>query len=358
VSYGAAGALISGYALARLAMDPFAGRIVDRVGEQTAAIAGLLVVAAMSVFTGLATTYVVALVFWSVGGAGSALVFASLFSYLLKVVPKRRMARTLSVFYGAMNIGLVAGTPVGGIVAHAFGLNVPLFFYAGVLCAAALVFWLLVPPARRTSPDERDGAIGMWTLLRRPGFAATVMSNFAYLWMVGAVYDTLVPLFAHAGLGLSTEGIGVILAIALVAEFAVLYPTGHAADRLGRRPVMLLALPLLAVVVAALGWSGTPFVFGALMAGLGLVGGVAGVPPAAMLSDVSPEGGSGAAVGLFRFFGDLGFVVGPLTAGFVATASGFRSAFVAAALPILIAFVFVVRSPETMARPDPGRGVA
>ena len=60
---------------------------------------------------------------------------------------------------------------------------------------------------------------------------------------------------------------------------------------------------------------------------LGVASGYAGVPPAPMLSDVTPEELKGTAVAVFRFVGDLGFVIGPLVAGWSAHAFGFTGAF-------------------------------
>jgi MFS family permease len=67
-----------------------------------------------------------------------------------------------------------------------------------------------------------------------------------------------------------------------------------------------------------------------------------------MLSDVTPEELKGTAVGVFRFVGDLGFVLGPLIAGWSAGSFGFRTAFIVTALPALVAVGLVVSIKETM----------
>ena len=96
---------------------------------------------------------------------------------------------------------------------------------------------------------------GLGGLLRTPGLLTVAVANLAYMWMVAAVFDTLVPLFAQDELGMSTVGIGVVFAVALAAEFAVLYPAGAAADRHGRRAVLV---PALAALAAATGISASP----------------------------------------------------------------------------------------------------
>src|SRR5438445_12238396 len=153
VGYGDAGLLISAFAFTRLVMDLFAGPIVDRYGERAAATGGLVFVAISSVLTGLAPTFALAVVFRGAGGAGSSVLFAALYSYLLKVVPKHRMARTLGVFYGSFNVGFIAGGPLGGLLAHVLSLASPLFFYVGLSLVSGMLYLRLVSnPAPSAHP--------------------------------------------------------------------------------------------------------------------------------------------------------------------------------------------------------------
>ena len=104
--------------------------------------------------------------------------------------------------------------------------------------------------------------------------------------------------------------------------------------------------------MAVVGWAGSPVALGVMMGLMGLTSGSAASGPAAMLADVAPGHGSGTAVGLFRFAGDLGFVLGPLVGGAAASAFGFKGAFTVMALPVLVALVMVGRTAETL-RPHP-----
>ena len=354
VGYGGVGILVGAYGLARLGADLVAGLVVDRIGERRAAAPGLASLAVFALATGLAPSFPVAVACWAAAGVGSAVVFAALYSHLLRAVPGQRMARTLSVFYGSFNAGVVAGGFLGGVLAHHLGLAAPLLFDAGLAALAAVLCLRLLPalPRPAAGPAGPRGVRGLGGLLRTPGLLTVAVANLAYMWMVAAVFDTLVPLFAQDELGMSTVGIGVVFAVALAAEFAVLYPAGAAADRHGRRAVLVPALAALAAATCVLGLASTPVVFGVLIALLGIASGVAGVPPGAMLADVAVPGQAGASVGVFRFFGDLGFTLGPLAAGFASSAVGFGAAFVLASVPTAVALALVARAPETM-RPPP-----
>jgi MFS family permease len=363
VSYDVASLLISAFALARLVFDPIAGPIVDRRGERLSAMIGVLFVGVSALLAGLAKSFALVVLFRGIGGLGSSLFFAALYSYLLKVVPSDRMGRTMSVFYGSLNVGIIAGGPIGGVVAHVWGLRSPLFVYAGLCLVSGVLYLRFMPSPPKThaavSGDGQVAAAG-WRvtraqiaeLLRDRAFVTVILLNMVFFWVVAGGYDTLVPLFGKEALGMSTVGIGGVFAIAVTAEFIVLYPAGSFSDRFGRKRVLIPSLSALAVMTAVVGWASTPVMLGILMGILGLTSGSAASGPAAMLADVAPAQGSGTAVGLFRFFGDLGFVLGPLVAGVSAGAFGFKGAFAIMALPVIVAVILVARTPETLrARP-------
>ena len=357
--YGQTGLMVGAYYFARLMSDIAAGAVLRRLGVRRAAAAGLSLLAIGALLTGLAPSFPIALICWAAAGAGGGTVFAAMYNALIRGVAKERMARALSIFYGAFNSGVVAGGFLGGIVAGRFGLNVPLFFLAVIAAGlAAVMLRVLVDPERPhpTLPQRgRENALrerenSVRALFRIPGFGGSVISVLANLWMFGAVFNTLVPLFARDVLHLSTFGIGVLYAVSLAAEFAVYYPAGKWADSRGRRFVLIPSFALLAVSTMILGWSPTVIAFALLMALLGVASGFAGVPPAAMLADVLPEHESARGVATFRFGADLGYTLGPLVAGLAAASVGFKAAFITAGVPSLIALVVVTRGRETLPR--------
>jgi MFS family permease len=67
-----------------------------------------------------------------------------------------------------------------------------------------------------------------------------------------------------------------------------------------------------------------------------------------MLSDLTTEDTQRSAVAAFRFVGDLGFVLGPLVAGFSAAHLGYGPAIALSAVPVLVALALLVSIPETL----------
>jgi len=364
VSYETASWMISSFAFARLLTDPVAGPLVERFGERIVSMTGVVTVGVSAFLTALAPTFAVAVLLRAAGGVGSSLLFTAVYSYLLKVVPPERMGRTFSLFYGSLSVGVVAGAPLGGVIAHWWGLAAPLIVYSA-LCFASGALYL----AFLQDPEPRPGAAGdeplpaegeresVWrtsaatirALLRRRSFVLVLALNFTFFWVVAGGYDTMLPLFAREGLGMSTLAVGAVFAIAVFAEMAAVYPAGLAADRFGRKRVLIPGLLALAAMMAVVGWATTPVMLAILTLFLGLSSGSVVPLPASMLADLV-GGGSGTAVGVFRFFGDLGFVVGPLVGGAAAEALGFRWAFAIMAAPLLLVVLFALRVPETLRR--------
>ncbi|MGH2735195.1 MAG: MFS transporter [Actinomycetota bacterium] len=365
-----AGLLIATFGLARLLGDLIGGSVVDRKGERWTAVVGMVFLAVCSSATGAAPNFAAAIVFWGLAGIGSAIVFAALYSYILKATPNDRMARTLSFFYGAFNVGIIAGGAAGGFIAGIFGLEAPLFGYSVILVLGIVVYLRFVPRLPASSPQENEDIVAtretaafeaprpsggvVREMLRVPGFVTTLVLNMTYLWIVAAIFNTLVPLFASDELGMSTGAIGAMFAVGIAAEFLVLFPAGALADRFGRKLVMLPSLAGLAVMIVSLGTSTSALMLTLLLALLALFSGFAGVPPGAMLSDIVPTEQSGRAVGAFRFCGDIGFFLGPLIAGAVSKNWGFETAFAVTAVVPAVAALMTLRTRETLRRVPSG----
>ena len=352
VGYGGTGILLGAFGFARLFGDLGAGSIIARKGERWTGAVGMAFLAVCATATGLAPNYPFAVVSWGLGGIGSAIVFASLFSYILRAAPEGKTARTLSYFFAAFNIGIVAGGAVGGAVANKFGLAAPLFVYVGLLAVAIVLYLVLVPnlPPREHDPDAPIEKMSLGKMLRIPGFITAIFLNLTYLWVVVAIFDTLIPLFAHDALGASTAAVGLLYSITVGAEFFVLFPAGSWADKFGRKKVLVPSLAALVAMIVLLPFSTSLVMMGFMLVAFAVTTGVTGVPPAAVLSDVVPSEHSGRGVGIFRFCGDLGFFLGPIVTGAASSHLGFKAAFAITAILPAIALVLTTRTPETLKR--------
>jgi DHA1 family multidrug resistance protein-like MFS transporter len=224
-----------------------------------------------------------------------------------------------------------------------------LIFY-GVACFLAAGLYLrAVERQPRPEPGSAGGSLRDLRWSRE--FIAVLLSNLAYFFMVAGVFQTLLSLFQRDQLGLSLAAIGGFQTLVALAEFAVLFPAGSAIDRRGRKAVLLPATVALSLVVGLFGFATTVPALAVMLVLLGVTSGYGGVSQPVMLADVVPEENRAVAIGVYRFVGDLGFVLGPLVAGGAASAFGFQPAFALTAVPCLLSAAFLLAVPETLPRP-------
>ncbi|MFE0645620.1 MFS transporter [Streptomyces sp. NPDC058877] len=148
----------------------------------------------------------------------------------------------------------------------------------------------------------------------------------------GLTWGVFPLLFTDHGLGLAA--VGLIKGLYPLLWGLGQIPTGHLADRIGRKPLIVTGMAVQAAgFVLALALLDRPLLAGILSAvALGL--GTAMVYPAliASLADHTHPSWRTKALGAYRFWRDVGYAVGALVAGVLANALGINATVIAAAL--------------------------
>lgn len=363
----AAGAVVSVFALMRLVSGLAGGRLVDRVGERAALLAGLGVVAVSSLMAGLAVSYPQLLVLRGVGGIGSAVFTIAATSLLLRVAAAAQRGQTQSVYRGGFLLGGIIGPVFGGAVLG-ISLRAPFFLYAATLVLAAVVAATMLPkpppaggdlPAVApgvgeddglpTAPAETGGALATRTTLRSalasPAYRAALAGNFAVGFSVLGVRSTVVPLLVVQQLELSAGWIGGAFALAALVQAVLLLPAGKAVDQVGRRPTLVGGGLLTAASLAALALADGPVTLLLAMGVFGAGAALLGVAPAAIVGDVV-EGKGGRAVAVWQMASDLGSVLGPVTAGLLIDRASFPVALGFSATVVALCALLGLRMPR------------
>ncbi|MCW2715123.1 MAG: transporter [Frankiales bacterium] len=382
----AAGAVVSAFALMRLVSGLAGGRLVDRVGERAALLAGLGVVAVSSLMAGLAVSFPQLLVLRGVGGIGSAVFTIAATSLLLRVAAAAQRGQTQSVYRGGFLLGGIIGPVFGGAVLG-ISLRAPFFLYAATLVLAAVVAATMLPkpppadvelPAiapgvaeddglptapegdRATPPEGLGGGpagggvavrTDLRTALASPAYRAALAGNFAVGFSVLGVRSTVVPLLVVQQLDLPAGWIGGAFALAALVQAVLLLPAGRAVDQVGRRPTLVGGGLLTAASLAALAFAEGPVTLLLAMAVFGAGAALLGVAPAAIVGDVV-EGKGGRAVAVWQMASDLGSVLGPVTAGLLIDRVSFLVALLFSATVVAVCALLGLRMPKD---PPPSR---
>jgi MFS family permease len=258
------------------------------------------------------------------------------------VGPKGRgLAVGLNEFAGYFALGITAY--LTGYIASRYGLRpAPIYLGVGYALLGTILSALVVRDTRHHVRVEAAGAEHKAQPLRfREIFALTSWRNRN---LFGACQAGLVnnlndgmswgifPLF-FISLGLGVERIGILKAIYPIVWGGLQILTGPLSDRWGRKALIVGGMWIQA---AGLFLTGATIHFGWWIAGSALLGiGTAMVYPTliAAVSDASQPTWRARSLSVYRFWRDLGYAIGALSAGLIADRFGFAAAiFVIAAL--------------------------
>jgi MFS family permease len=190
------------------------------------------------------------------------------------------------------------------------------------------------------------------TTLREPALSSCSQAGLANNLNDGLAWG-LLPIFFAAN-GLHVAAIGILAAIYPAVWGLGQLVTGALSDRIGRKWLIAsgmilqaLVLGLIALTRSFAGWAleaallgvGTAMVYPTLLAAIG---------------DVAHPGWRASAVGVYRFWRDLGFAIGALLSGVVADLFGLTAAiWVVGAITALSGLLVAVRMYETRQRAIP-----
>ena len=351
VSKTAAGAVVSAFALMRIAMAPFVGRLVNGFGERLMLATGIGVVAVSSALAGFSQTYWQLLVLRGIGGVGSIMFSVSAASLLVRVTPDHQRGQAQGVWAGAFLVGMIAG-PALGTVAH-FSLRAPFFVYAGTLVVAGLLGLSALRHSELAAPQStRTAPLPLATAMRNRAYLAALAASFAGDFALFGARSAILPQYVTDRLHLSSGWVYAAFLIVSLVSGALLLPVGRIADTRGRRPVIVAGLLIGAVAFVLLPTIATAsgLVLAAVL--VGVAGAADSVAPGAVMGDVV-AGRGGTVVAVFQMSGDVGAALGPVVAGWIADGAGYTASFLVSAAVCVVPVLAVAAAPETLRTTPP-----
>lgn len=363
VSTALIGLLISVFGFARLVADVPTGYLAERIGRRVLVIGGPLIVALGSVLSGVAQTFPELLAYRFLSGVGSAIFTTVGTTIVADISNAANRGRFMGYYQGALLLGVSVGPAIGGLVAEPWGLRAPFFVSAAFTLLSAIVALVVVPETgrwqaasagHRTTGHESASLRAMLPFLRDPAFLLISLILFGTFLSRTGSQNAIIPLLGYHQVGLSEAQVGLALTLLSLLNLLALPLAGYMADRLGRKATIVPGVFLTGLGLAFFAATHVPWLYFACAAFLGFAKGLSGPAPNAYVADIAPADRLGIAMGLFRFFGDLGFVVGPVLLGWLADLGGYQAPLWANGIFMLaVGALFWRYATETTVAPKP-----
>ncbi|MDF8335469.1 MFS transporter [Novosphingobium cyanobacteriorum] len=278
------------------------------------------------------------------------------------VGPKSRgLAVGLNEFAGYLAVGVTAF--LTGYLASRYGLR-PVPIYLGIAYAAlGLLFSILLVRDTREhvrveteAHPRQESTVSFSEVFALTSFRNRNLFAASQAGLVNNLNDGMswgiFPLF-FASLGLGVERIGLLKALYPASWGLLQVATGPLSDRWGRKGLIVSGMWVQAagLVVTGLGNHFGWWVLGSLMLGIG----TAMVYPSliAAVSDASHPSWRARSLSVYRFWRDLGYAIGALSAGLIADAFGFAAAILSiGGLTFLSGVITAIAMRETTPRAE------
>jgi MFS family permease len=320
-SHAAVLAFVVAFGAAKAVTNLVAGALADRAGRKRLLVLGWVLALPVPLLVALAPSWWVIVLANVFLGVNQGLAWSMTVVMKIDLAGPARRGLALGLNESAGYLGVAATAFASGAIAAAVAPRTVVWVGAlGVAVVGTLVSIALVrDTAAHVAHEQRHDVDRAWP--RNPVLLACSQAG-----LVNNLNDALAwglaPLYLAAR-GVSTGEIGVVAAVYPAVWGAGQLATGWLSDLTGRKPLIVLgmlvqagALLLLvagrgafapALVAAALLGIGTAFVYPTLIAAV---------------SDAVEPRARARSVGIYRFWRDVGFVVGALAAGFGADALG------------------------------------
>jgi MFS transporter, DHA1 family, multidrug resistance protein len=339
----------TGFALALT--SPIWGRLADRYGRKPMLVRAMVGGGISVGLMGLAQSALQLTVLRGIQGASSGTVAAAT-ALVATETPAKHLAWALGILSSAISLGSAVGPAAGGLAANLVGLRA-IFLGGGALLLVATVPVLLMvrETPRRMSRMAQPRTLEVLRLARAGtiGALAVLMVGQGLLQTSYGAAQQLVVLRlleltgakdAQALTGISFAAAGIATALASVIYSRLLRRTNY-------RTLITVGALLLGLALFGTAAAGTPpFVIGTFVIASFFIGAL--IPAfGAMIGLESPAIVQATVFGVGSSAISLGFGLGPLIGGFVASAAGVRAGLiVAATLAIILATLVGLRARE------------
>ncbi|CAN5170201.1 MFS transporter [soil metagenome] len=327
---------VAAFGLAKAFANLAAGGLAEHVGRKRLLVTGWLLALPVAPLIALAPSWGFVVAANLFLGANQGLAWSMTVNMKIDLVGPRRRGLALGLNESAGYLGVAVAAFVTGALAATYVPRTVVWVGAAAIAAVGLLvsFFLVRDTGSHVTLEQRSHgerpAGSFRSMLTRATFRDPVLRACSQAGLVNNLNDGLAwgltPLYLAAH-DASTREIAVVAAVYPAVWGAGQLLTGWLSDHVGRKPLIVVGMLVqggaLALLVAG-GGSFVPALVSSILLGMG----TAMVYPTliAAVSDAVVPRERAQAVGVYRFWRDVGILVGALLAGVVADALGFAPA--------------------------------
>lgn len=319
MSVAAVGVYVSAYGMARLIVDLPSGALNARIGPRRMVVIGVALntmASAVAVFAGSAGVLLVARI---CAGVGAGLLSTVVLTAMSDIAPPEIRGRVMSLYQVANNLGIAIYPLIGGALGMVFGWRAGFVAATVAAIGSGLVLRPVMGRIRSLSAAQQSKAAAAPP-------AGPALSPRALRIALGIVFfgvvanmvnrhgfrNTVMPLMASSQLGLTGVEIATGITVMSLTGILVTIPGAALGDRIGRTRIIVAGLTMLAIgdlLFPAVATNFFTYVVAGAVIGLG---DCFSSSQTALLAGLVDQRRRSMVLASYRFFVDLGALIGPI----------------------------------------------
>ena len=334
-------AAIAGFAVGIFGAGRFitnlpSGILAQKIGRKPILIIGPLIASIGYFLTGYFDSIQLILLARLITGFGGGMHFVGASIYLRDMSNLNNRGRILSLQTISILIGQTIGPIIGGYIGELYGFTSPFIFASiSLVIAIILIITTVIEPSnikqslKQTNDSKTQkknlGIFQLLSLFIKSGLLPIGLMTMSQFFHRSGGRFTIAPLLIQ-NKGLTASNIGGFFSVTSLAQLTAASMSGYIVDKLGRKTLLIpgTSIILLGLFLFDNANSYPMILLVAVLLGIGE--GSLTSSTVTLFADNAPKGYEGVTMGLYRTFGDFGFMIGPPILGFIIQQMNFSSA--------------------------------
>ncbi|MNB86876.1 Inner membrane transport protein YnfM [compost metagenome] len=225
----------------------FIGSVSDAAGRRAIMTASLVAASLIAVLSAFSPEFPVLLLLRIVQGIALAGLPAIAMTYLVEEIDPASLGYAMGLYISGNSIGGMAGRIISGLLTDWFGWRAAVGGIGVLGLAAAVIFWMVIPPSRHfvKQPGKLSRVIPLlWSQCRNPRLLCLFGLGFLLMGSFVTLFNYIGFELTGAPYNLSQSLAGSIFVVYLMGTFSSTW-MGRLVDRYGRTGVLILALAII-----------------------------------------------------------------------------------------------------------------
>jgi MFS family permease len=344
------GLLISLFGLVNSALQPLMGAVTDRVSRRKPFImGGLLLMGLGTLAFAFAHQFVSLVLIRALQGIGVALTIPASLALMAAATEKRTRGGSMGIYTTMRMVGFAIGPLLGGFLHVQFGFTAA--FYAGA--AAIFIGMVLVQLWVHEVPADTSAEKGRpFHIVDRELLTAGIIGLAIATFVMASAFSMMTTLEKqfNTRLDQTALGFGIAFSALMISRLIFQIPLGRLSDYIGRKPIIIAGLLLMAPTTMLIGLVSTTFQLTGVRLFQGLASAGIAAPAFALAADLSRGGGEGRQMSIITMGFGLGVALGPLIAGLLAIYFFELPFFIGGLMSLVGAWIVYRYVPESIRR--------